>query len=284
MFWLWLVLGCSGEKALEIDSGTPVVENGCNGHLALCDRSLAQITLPGTHNSMANADAEWFAPNQQHGISQQLQDGIRAMMLDTMEWNGEPYLCHGYCELGAQPLDEGLREIEDFLSVNPREVLLIIFQDSLSVEVMVEVMMEVGLDQRVWTYDGMAFPTLQEMIDSGQQLVVTAESGSPPPDWYHHAWELITDTPYSFSSEDEFTCERLRGEDENPLFLVNHWLGTPLPTEAGAVEVNQAEVLLSRAEQCAAERDRPINILAVDFYNHGDLFSVVDQLNGIAPF
>lgn len=281
MWWLWVMLGCTADKMQDSGAGSTAVEEGCNGHGSLCARTLEQITLPGTHNSMANADADWVAANQQHGITQQLEDGIRAMMLDTMDWNGEPYLCHGYCELGAQPLAEGLQEIEEFLLANPKEVLLIIFQDSLSVEVMVEVITEVGLDQRVWTHDGSAFPTLQEMIDAGQQLVITAESGAPPPAWYHHAWDLITDTPYSFSSADEFSCERLRGEDENPLFLVNHWLGTPLPTEEGAMEVNQADVLLSRTEECAAERGRSINILAVDFYNQGDLFSVVDRLNGV---
>ena len=267
----------------EAGTGQAPDETACNGHPSLCDRTLQQITLPGTHNSMSNADAGWLAPNQQHGITRQLEEGIRAMMLDTMEWNGEPYLCHGYCELGAQPLAEGLQEIEDFLAAHPREVLLIIFQDGLSVEVMVEVITEVGLSERVWTHDGESFPTLEEMIDAGQQLVVTAESGSPPPEWYQHAWNLITDTPYSFRSADDFSCERLRGEEENPLFLVNHWLGTPLPTEEGAIEVNHTDILQARAEECGRARDRPVNILAVDFYHQGDLFTVVDQLNGLTP-
>ena len=297
--WWWLIVGCTVGKATSTsdtpmsgDSG-PVVESGetgrapdetaCNGHPSLCARTLQQITLPGTHNSMSNADAGWLAPNQQHGITQQLEEGIRAMMLDTMEWNGEPYLCHGYCELGAQPLAEGLQEIEDFLAAHPREVLLIIFQDGLSVEVMVEVITEVGLSERVWTYGGESFPTLEEMIDAGQQLVVTAESGSPPPEWYQHAWNLITDTPYSFRSAEEFSCERLRGEEVSPLFLVNHWLGTPLPTEEGAIEVNRADILQTRAEECGLARDRPVNILAVDFYHQGDLFTVVDHLNGLTP-
>ena len=305
--WWWLMVGCTATKATSAtdpapsdevggsiqadetgtpgvdETGTPPVvdETACNGHASLCGRTLQEITLPGTHNSMSNADAGWLAPNQQHGITRQLEDGIRAMMLDTMEWNGEPYLCHGFCELGAQPLAEGLQELEDFLEANPREVLLVIFQDGLSVDVMVEVITDVGLHERVWTHDGEFFPTLEEMIDAGQQLVITAESGSPPPAWYQHAWNLITDTPYSFSRAEEFSCERLRGEETNPLLLVNHWLGTPLPTEEGAIEVNHVDILQARAEACSHDRDRRVNILAVDFYHQGDLFSVVDGLNGI---
>ena len=58
-------------------------------------------------------------------------------------------------------------------------------------------------------------------------------------------------------------------------------MGTPLPTESGAAEVNAYEPLMERAVACEAERDRRIAILAVDFYNRGDLFDAVDALNGI---
>ena len=218
--------------------------------------------------------------NQQHGITRQLNDGIRSLMLDTMDWEGEPYLCHGYCELGAQPLHEGLAEVEDFLEAHPREVVLIIFQDGLSTEVMVSALEASGLADRAWAHTG-EIPTLGELIDAQTNVVITAEHGGPPPSWYHHAWDLIQDTPYSFSSAAEMSCERLRGANDSPLFLVNHWLGTPLPTETGAMEVNATATLYDRATRCEDERDQRINILAVDFYNHGDLFSVVDTLNGI---
>jgi hypothetical protein len=255
----------------------------CNGHAALCDRPLDAVTLPGTHNSMSNADAGWIAPNQVHGITRQLEDGIRALMLDTLEWNGEPYLCHGYCELGAQPLAEGLTEIEDFMDAHPSQVVLIIFQDGISVELTASVMDDVGLSDRVWAWDGHTspLPTLGALISAGTTLVVTGEHGSPPPNWYHHAWDLITDTPYEFWDTEDFDCSRSRGSADSPLFLVNHWLSQPLPTEEGAITANSADVLSARAANCETLRDRPINILAVDFYSHGDLLKVVDTLNGI---
>jgi hypothetical protein len=281
--WWWPLLACSVDSKTTETMNRP--ETGCNGYEVLCDRPLDQVTLAGTHNSMSNADAGWLAPNQQHGLTRQLEDGIRALMLDTMEWNGEPYLCHGYCELGSQPLAEGLAEIESFMAAHPREVILIVFQDSLSVEVTVEVMDSVGLSQRVWTWEGHSapLPTLAELIDAGSRLVVTAEAGGAPPGWYHHAWDLITDTPYEFSDPAEYSCERLRGEEENPLFLVNHWLGTPLPSEENGIEANDVEALLERVDRCGTERARQVNIVAVDFYNHGGLFAVVDELNGIRP-
>lgn len=280
----WLVMMSCSDGSEPVKKLQEAVAQGCNGHEVLCDRPLDQVTLAGTHNSMANADAEWIAPNQQHGLTRQLEDGIRALMLDTMEWNGEPYLCHGYCELGNQPLAEGLGEIEDFLAAHPQEVVLIIFQDGISVETTVSVMDEVGLSDRAWAWDGSTpLPTLRELIEASTPLVVTAESKGPPPAWYHHAWNLITDTPYDFSDPSEYSCERLRGEDSNPLFLVNHWIGNPLPSEENGIEANATDALLERVQRCGEERDRMVNIVAVDFYNHGGLFPVVDELNGIQP-
>ncbi len=252
----------------------------CNGHPELCDRSLGDVTLPMTHNAMSSEADGWMAPNQGYGITRQLEDGIRGMMLDTVDWNGEDYLCHGYCELGSQPLLDGLSEIETFLDAHPDEVVLILFQDGLSVERMTAALDESGLAARAWTHEG-ELPTLGELIHAGTNLVVTAESGGPPPAWYHHAWDLIQDTPYSFSSEDEFSCEAYRGQADSPLLLVNHWLGTPLPTPEGAERVNAASILQARAEACAEERGQRVNLLGVDFYDRGDLFAVVDSLNGL---
>ena len=167
-----------------------------------------------------------------------------------------------------------------FLDQHPDNVVVIVFQDGLSIDRMVAALDESGLGARAWTFDG-TFPTLAELIDAGTNLVITGESGGPPPDWYHHAWELIQDTPYSFSSEEEFSCEANRGQATNPLFLVNHWIGTPLPTAEGAAEVNAAPILEARAQLCAAERGQRVNLLGVDFYDRGDLFEVVDRLNGL---
>ena len=56
----------------------------CNGHAALCDRRVDQVAFLGTHNAMAAADEPgWFFAAQDVGISQQLGDGVRALMIDT---------------------------------------------------------------------------------------------------------------------------------------------------------------------------------------------------------
>jgi hypothetical protein len=58
--------------------------NGCNGSAKLCDRPLADVALPTAHNAMSAADVSGFLfPNQDHGIPQQLDDGVRGLLIDT---------------------------------------------------------------------------------------------------------------------------------------------------------------------------------------------------------
>lgn len=280
-----LLSGCAGStKPTSSDTSTPATpasQTACNGHDALCDRPVSQVTLPGTHNSMSNADAGWVAPNQQHGLSRQLEDGVRAMMLDTYLWEGDLWLCHSICELGAQPLVEGLSELADFLDAHPREVIHIIFQDAISIEDTRQALEEAGLADRLYTWDPSADPTLRELIDAGTPLIVALESGNADEQGLHAAWELFVDTPYSFVEVSDFSCDLNRGAAENPLFLMNHWLGDPLPSAENGLEANVTDVLETRALACSESSGRPINFLGVDFYDQGDLFAVVDRLNGV---
>ena len=39
------------------------------------------------------------------------------------------YLCHTFCELGATPLEDGLKDIHDFLATHPAEVVVMVNQD-----------------------------------------------------------------------------------------------------------------------------------------------------------
>ncbi len=253
----------------------------CNGHAELCERTFDTVVLAGTHNAMSNADDGWSIPNQPHPMSVQLEDGVRGMLIDTHMWEGEPYLCHGYCELGATPLVEGLAVVRAFLDANRGEVMTFIIEDGVSPDVTAEAFAAADLDRLVYTWEGGAWPTLGELVASDQRLVVTAESQGPPPEWYHHAWDLYVDTPYSFASVDEFSCDVNRGSPDNPLFLLNHWVEDPFASEALSAEANTYDVLAARAEACTTAFGRPPTLVAVDWYTAGDLFAVVDALNGL---
>jgi hypothetical protein len=72
------------------DEAAPPVERpdrpvtACNGHEELCGRRLNEVTFAGTHNSMSSAEERgWYFAGQRGDIRQQLDDGIRALLIDT---------------------------------------------------------------------------------------------------------------------------------------------------------------------------------------------------------
>jgi hypothetical protein len=256
----------------------------CNGAAALCDLRLDEVVLPATHNAMSNADEAWLAPNQQHPPSRQLEDGVRGMLLDTYEEDGELLLCHSLCGLGSSPLVKVWSEIDAFLARNPREVLVFVLQDDISAEQTEEALRASGLFERaiVPPARGEPWPTLGELVAEGGRVLVTRESGGEGPAWYPSFYEALGfDTPYSFRTKDELSCDLLRGDPAHALFLVNHWISNPLPTPDGASEVNTAAVLGDRVRACTERWGRIPNLVAVDFYDRGDLFRVVREANGL---
>ena len=119
------------------------------------------------------------------------------------------------------------------------------------------------------------------MIDSGQRLVVMAEEEGPPPSWYQHVWDITMETPYTFINYDDFSCDANRGPEDAPFFLLNHWIQRGAPNRVDAAIVNEYDFLLDRAQQCATERGKIPNFVAINFYQNGDVMDVVNTLNGV---
>lgn len=275
---LALTLGCSEDATDEPLSSAP----RCNGSTALCERRFDQVVFPSTHNSMSNADDGWLAPNQEHGIERQLEDGVRGFLLDThYSADGEPALCHSSCSFGQRPLSEALGAFTRFLHDEPREVLALLVEDYVSPEDTERAFEQSGLRAYVYTHPpGASWPTLEKLIARGERVVVMAQNEGGDPAWYHPLWELAWDTPYRFEQLTDFSCELNRGHARNPLFLLNHWVERPLASRALSELANTHEVLLGRARRCHEEAQALPNFVAVNHYATGDLLRVVAELNG----
>ena len=64
--------------------GAGAAPRSCNGAAGLCERRLNEVVFAGTHNSFAaSAEPGWYFANQRYGISRQLDDGIRALLIDV---------------------------------------------------------------------------------------------------------------------------------------------------------------------------------------------------------
>lgn len=272
----------------------------CNGTEALCGRRFDQVVTPMTHNAMASAADGFTPPSQTHDLARQLRDGVRGMMLDVHGYDPETnqtdtgrvprltaadqlYLCHGSCALGKRRLLDSLCTLTGFLDEHPGEVLSIIFETYVADADLAAVLEASGLAERAYAHAlGAPWPTLGEMIERDQRVVIFVEKGGGAPPYLMPAYEgLLWDTPYAFRTQADFTCARGRGVAGSPVFLVNHWLSRPFGDVALAREANAAAVLGARVSECTQAAGRAPTFVGVDFYEVGDLLSVVRQANGL---
>jgi hypothetical protein len=195
----------------------------------------------------------------------------------------EPYLCHALCELGSTKWLPVMRDVRGWLAAHPRDVVTFFVQDTVSPADTAEVVRRAGLLPYVYTpgTDGQ-WPTLGQMIDSGQRLVVLMENhgGGTTYPWLLDGFHEAKDTPFLFRRPSQFSCAPNRGPEDASLFLLNHWITDKRREVSNAAKVNARDVLLPRALHCQTQRAHLPNFVAVDFYDRGDLFGVVRTLNG----
>ena len=225
----------------------------------------------------------WMFPNQSRSIPGQLEDGVRAFLIDAhygmpvgervktlLENEGTAmskyeaavgkegmaaalrirdrmvggderqravYVAHGFCELGATRLTETLEEMRDFLVANPGEILIVVIQDEgVAPRDIARCFEESGLVDFV--YRGPAtppWPTLRQMAESDQRVLVMAENDATGVPWYHQAFDVMQETPYTIHEATQFTERPNRGGSKGSLLLMNHWIETtPMPRPSNA--------------------------------------------------
>jgi len=256
--------------------------HACNGAPELCDRRYDEVSYATTHNANSNAQEGFTGPNQQYGVTRQLEDGVRGLMLDTHYDAGSVMLCHAFCSLGKRPLVDTLIEIREFLEREPYEIVSIIFESYVSAADTQAAFAAAGLLPYVHA-QGVAdpWPTLREMIASDRRLVVFTDSGGGTYPWYHHVWNYAFETHYSFATPANLSCAPNRGNPANRLFILNHFLTQVFGSPALANQINHDPLFIDRANACAAANAALPNFVTVDFYDIGDTFSVVRALNGL---
>jgi hypothetical protein len=194
------------------------------------------------------------------------------------------FLCHGLCETGSTPFLQMLGELRGWLAANPNEVVTLFIEDHVDADLIAADVETAGL--LPFVHDPLAdepWPTLGEMIRSGERLVVLVEDGDGGAEapWLANGFEYVQDTPYTFPTVDSFSCDSNRGPADASLLLLNHWLSGFDSLVSDAELVNDRDVVGPRAEQCEAERQLLPNFVAVNYVAIGDVHEVVDALNGL---
>jgi hypothetical protein len=288
----------------------------CLGSVAMCSLRYDQAAFLATHNSMSTTASRFIGPLQDPDITNQLDEGARALLIDTHTWEqpsqiaaklaADPdfppdlraqlptlinrvnppkpglWLCHAVCRAGAIPLVVTLRSIGKWLDANPSEVVTLIIQNDITGEQTASAFASAGVDHLLYTPSSdpsATWPTLGDLVRSNRRLVAFAEVGSGPAPWYANFYQYGMETPFAASSPGALSCDPLRGGTGKRLFLLNNFVTTSGGSRLAAGEVNARQFVLDRAHRCQAERHSLINFIAVDYATIGDTLSAVNALN-----
>ncbi|KAJ1793444.1 hypothetical protein LPJ62_000199 [Coemansia sp. RSA 2167] len=200
---VWLV----ASAAMVLGQSEP-----CNGHVELCARPYNNVSFACTHNSYSSPPPNaLLVLNQENSIEQQLNDGIRAFMLDVVRnkpvatdgtsnifntiasWfshakNADDplesvHLCHESCLLiDKGPLVDSLTVIREFMDANPREIITFIIENvsGFSPTDLQPSFEQSGIASYAFapefapesSHSGYKWPTLNELIAQNTRLVV----------------------------------------------------------------------------------------------------------------
>jgi hypothetical protein len=191
------------------------------------------------------------------------------------------WLCHTICELGATRMVDALRDVREFLDKNRGEVVIIFIEPYVPPREIAKTFKESGLDRYVATLNrDEPLPTLGRLVRSNRRVVVFTEKdadGTVP--WYMDGFSFIQDTPLGAKKRDQLRCRRFRGTGHSPMLMLNHWADVFPPRLRANPPFQRERFILDRARRCRRARGLPVNLIAVDYYDQGELKSAVDALN-----
>lgn len=280
-------------------------DSACNNHAELCQRQYSNITFVGTHDAYAFGHS--VASNQPVGITDQLNDGVRAIQIQGHKGgkgSSGVELCHTSCSLkDGGSLEDALKQIKSFLDKNTQDVVTLIIanNDNLPASNYAKAFEETGLNKLAFKTGKSGklskkhWPTLHEMITKNHRLVVFMDYKTSPssvpyilPE-FKNIWENAYDQKHI-----PFNCtpDRYDGNPSSLMFLDNHFLeketdilGHDLvqPDKDNIESTNSVDTILSNTNRCAKKHGSYPNFLLVDYYTaaKGGALAAAAKMNGV---
>lgn len=236
--------------------------------------------------------------NQEDTVTQQLNNGVRGLMLDTYDFEGDVWLCHsfkGQCYdfTAFEPAIDTLKEIEAFLSANPAEIVTLILEDYVQApNGLTKVFTDAGL-MKYWfpvsnmPKNGQDWPLVSDMVANNQRLLVfTSILSKEQSEGIAYQWNYMVENQYGDGGMKAGSCpnraESASLDDRSKsLVLVNYFRSPPIKLLSCG---DHSGNLINMLHTCyGAAGNRWANFVAVDYYKRSDgggSFQAVDTLNG----
>ncbi|GLT56334.1 hypothetical protein SLA2020_293810 [Shorea laevis] len=236
--------------------------------------------------------------NQEDNITQQLNNGVRALMLDTYDFDGDVWCCHsfgGKCHdyTAFGPAIDFLKEVEVFLSANPSEIVTIILEDYVQApNGLTNVFVDTGL-MKYWfplsnmPKNGEDWPLVSDMVANNHRLLVfTSIRSKEASEEIAYQWNYMVENQYGDGGMHAGSCPN-RAESapltdkRKSLVLVNYFGSVPVKEMTCE---NNSGALINMLQTCyGTAANRWANFVAVDYYKRsegGGAFQALDTLNG----
>ncbi|KAG7614511.1 PLC-like phosphodiesterase TIM beta/alpha-barrel domain superfamily [Arabidopsis suecica] len=258
-----------------------------------------------THNAFSNANAPLLPGveritfyNQEDTITNQLQNGVRGLMLDMYDFNNDIWLCHslrGQCFnfTAFQPAINILREVEAFLSQNPTEIVTIIIEDYVHrPKGLSTLFANAGLDKYWFPVSKMPrkgedWPTVTDMVQENHRLLVfTSVAAKEDEEGVAYQWRYMVENESGDPGVKRGSCPNRKesqplNSKSSSLFLMNYF--PTYPVEKDACKEHSAPLAEMVGTCLKSGGNRMPNFLAVNFYMRSDgggVFEILDRMNG----
>jgi hypothetical protein len=230
------------------------------------------------------------APDQTETVAAQLASGIRVLHFEVHDHDGVPVLCHSICAIGERPLAADLTAAQLFIWNHPDNVVTILLErsdDVVTADEIGQAFVATGLASSTYFQSPTsAWPTLSKLIQTRRQIVALLDdTDGSHYDFLMPRWKVTWETPWNNKLPADFSqCNADRGTRGNPIYVVDTYLEDQLlPTADHAKLVNIDPFLIDRVRYCQRATQTLPNFIMVNYYEIGDVFHVVDVLNGFAP-
>ncbi|KAK9109244.1 hypothetical protein Sjap_017304 [Stephania japonica] len=258
-----------------------------------------------THNSFSIVNAPLLNGvqrvtfyNQEDTVTNQLLNGVRGLMLDMYEFEGDVWLCHslrGQCYnfTAFEPAINTLKEVEAFLSTNPTTIVTIIIEDYVHTpKRLMKLFTDAGLS-KYWfpvskmPRNGGDWPTVNDMVkDNYRLLVFTSIESKEADEGIAYQWRYMVENEPGDPGVIQGSCPNRReswslNSKKASLFLQNYFPTFPIEDQA-CKEHSVGLVELVSTCYKAAGNMMP-NFLAVNFYMRSGgqgVFDAIDKMNG----
>ncbi|KAE9968335.1 hypothetical protein BLS_005904 [Venturia inaequalis] len=289
----------NGTASSTSSAAKPTNTQPCNGYAEFCNRPYSNITNVAAHNypfvQLANTGR-----NQELGVTDQLNDGVRMLQAQTHYENNTLWYCHTSCDLlNAGTVESSFKTIAAWLAANPYEVLTMLLGnfDQVDVNLYRAPFENSGLARYAYTPPEVPmavndWPTLGQMILSQKRLVVFMDyaANQTRVPWILDEFSQMWETPFS-PTDAAFPCtvdrppKLNRNQSLERMYLANHNLNlqvsllglnllvpnTGVINTTNSDDLANASSLATTANTCENEWGRAPNFLLVDFYNRGNV-------------